>query len=135
MFEPVFESLKKATETTLQIQQEMFKKWVSFWPGMPTAQPAWGEQAQKVQKKWAEFFEETLKKQRETLEAQFQAGLKNIEEAFHLAEVKDPEELRTRTVELWRKVFETLRQAYEGQARDFEAAVARWAELMTKSAA
>jgi hypothetical protein len=135
MFDQVFECMRKATETTLQMQQEMLQKWVSLWPTVPPSKLAWGEQAQKLQKKWAEFYEDALKKQRETLETQLKAGLKNIEEAFRIAEAKDAEELRAKTIELWEKVFDSLRQAYEAQARDFQAAVCRWTDLVTKGAA
>jgi len=135
MFEPVFDNLKKVTETTLRMQQEMFEKWVSLWPGVRPTQAAFAEPAQKFQKKWAEFYEGALKKQRDTLETQFKAGLKNIEEAFRLAEAKDPEELRARTTELWQKVFETLRQSSEAQLRDLQTFAGRWTELVTKGAA
>jgi hypothetical protein len=135
MFDEVFENLRKATDSTIQAQQELFKKWVSLWPGVPTSPAAWGEPVHKLQKKWAEIVGELVKKQREALEAQFSAGLRNIEEAFHLAEAKDPEELRAKTVELWQKTFDCLRQSYEAQVRDFQAAVTKWTELMTKGAA
>jgi hypothetical protein len=135
MFESVFDSFKKVTETTLRMQQEMYEKWVSLWPGLKPGQTPFAEPAQKFQKKWAEFFEDMLKKQRETLETQFKSGLKNIEEAFRLAEAKNPEELRTKTTELWQKVFGTLRQSYEAQLRDLQSIAARWTELMTKGAA
>ncbi len=135
MFESVFDSLKKVTETTLRMQQEMYEKWVSLWPGVRPAQAVFAEPAQKFQKKWAEFYEETLKKQRETLEAQFKAGLKNIEAAFRVAEAKDPEELRAKTTELWQKVFETLRQSSEAQLRDLQTFAGHWTELVTKGAA
>jgi hypothetical protein len=135
MFDPVFESLRKATETTVQMQQEMFKKFAVLWPGLPASQSVLTEPMQKFQKKWNELFEETLKKQRETLETQFKAGLQNIEEAFRLAEVKDFEELRAKTLELWQKTFEALKKTYEAQARDFQAAMGKWTELFTKGAA
>jgi hypothetical protein len=135
MFDLVFESLKKATDTTLRMQQEMYEKWVSLWPGMRPTPAAFAEPAAKFQKKWAEFYEEVLKKQRETLDTQFKAGLKNIEDAFRLAEIKGPEELRAKTAELWQKIFETLRQSAEAQLRDFQTITARWAELVTKGAA
>ena len=135
MFDEVFDNLRKATEATLQVQQELFKKWATQWPGPSPAQPGWTDQIQKFQKKWTEFVAELLKKQRETLDAQFSAGLKRIEEAFHVAEAKDPEELRTRTIELWQKSFECLRQTYEAQVRDFQAAITKWTELITKGAA
>jgi hypothetical protein len=138
MFEPVFENLRKATEATIQMQQDLFKKWVSFWPGVPgmPAMPAVGaEPFLKFQKNWTEFVGDVVRKQREALEAQFSTGLRNIEAAFRLADARDPEELRARTVELWQKSFECLRQLYDTQVRDFQAAVARWTELVMKGAA
>jgi len=89
----------------------------------------------KFQKKCAETAGELIKKQRQLLEAQFCAGLQSIEDAFHLAEAKDPEELRAKTAELWQKTFEVLRQSCETQVRDFQAAVVKWTELVTKGAA
>jgi len=133
MFESVFDSLKKVTETTLRTQQEVYEKWVSLLPGVRPTQAVFAEPAQRFQRKWAEFYEETLKKQRETLEAQFKAGFKNIETAFRLAEAKDPEELRANTTELWQKVFETLRQSSEAQLRDLQTFTGRWTELVTKA--
>jgi hypothetical protein len=64
--------------------------------------------------------------------AQFIAGLKNIEDGFRLAEANDPAELRAKTVELWQRSFECLRKAYEAQVRDFQSAVVKWTELVSK---
>jgi hypothetical protein len=138
MFEPVFENLRKATEVGIQMQQDLFKKWVSLWPGMPgmPTVPAVGtEPFIKSQKKWVEFAGDMVKKQRETLEMYFSIGLRNIEEAFHLADTKNPEELRAKTIELWQKSFECIRQLYDAQVRDFQAAAAKWTELVMKGAA
>jgi hypothetical protein len=132
MFELVFENLKKATEISLQMQQEAFRKCVGLWPGAPIAAGTFAGQAQAFQKKWAEFYEEVLKKQREALAAQFQAGLKQIEEGFRLAESRDPADVRAKTMELWQKVFETIHQSFEAQTRGFQAHAARWIELMVK---
>ena len=134
MFEQVFESFRKATETSIQMQQELFKKWVSAWPGLPVAPNGAGEKIQNAQKKWAEFTADLVKKEREMLEAQFSAGLKNIEEAFRLAEAKEPEELRAKTIELWQKSIDCMRQTYEAQMRDFQSAVVKWTELVMKRA-
>jgi hypothetical protein len=135
MFDQVFDSIRKSTEMTLQMQQEMLKKWLSLWPGLPSSQFPWGEQVKKFQKKWAAFSEETLKTQRETLESQLKAGLQNIENTFRLAEAKDAEELRAKTIELWQKVFDSLRQTYEAQVREIQATISRWTEIVTKGAA
>ena len=132
MFDLVLESMRKATESTIQMQQEMFRKWTGMWPGFPSFQPAGPEQVLQFQKKWAEVMEELARKQRETLEAQFKTGLKNIEDSFRLAQAKDFEELRTKSIELWQKTFDCLRQSYEAQVRDFQTAVTRMAELMMR---
>jgi hypothetical protein len=135
MFDPVFDSLKKATEVTIQMQQEMFRKWAGLWTGVPGPQFGWGDQAQMLQKKWAEIVGDLVKKQHEVLETQFAAGLENLETSFKLAEAKDVEELRAKTVELWRKSLECLRQTFEAQLREFQAAVSKWTELLSKGAA
>jgi hypothetical protein len=135
MFEQVFENLRTATETGMRLQHDMIKQWTGLWPGgAPAANPE-GAPTAGAQKKWADFVTEQVKRQRETMETQFSAGLKNIEEAFHLAEAKDPEELRARTVELWQKSFDCLRKLYESQLRDFQAAAVKWTELVTRNAA
>jgi hypothetical protein len=136
MFEQVYDSLRTATESGIHMQQEMFKTWVGMWPGFPAAtngsEPF--RKYQQFQKKWAEFVAEMVKKQREVMEAQFSAGMKNIEEAFRLGEIKDPEEMRARTIELWQKSFECFRKLFEAQLRDFQATMAKWTEPMMKEA-
>ena len=131
MFDQAFDSLRKATESSIALQQEMFRKWMGLWPGIPVSTFPFSE-LQKFQKKWVEVVGELVKKKNESLEAQFKAGLQNIEEAFRLSEIKDPEVLRAKTVELWHKTFDHLRQTSETQLRDFQYAVSKWAELMTK---
>jgi hypothetical protein len=135
MFEKVFENLQRATEATVQAQQEMFRKWVSLTTGVPPVSSAWGEQGPKFQKKWNETVAELVKKQRESLEAQFSAGLQNMEESFRLAEAKDPEEFRAKMLELWSKSFDYLRQTAESQLRQFQTAMEKWTEIVTKNEA
>jgi hypothetical protein len=130
MFEQTFETLRRTTDATIQLQQEAFRKWVNLWPSMPVSQPVWGEQFCKARKQWTEFVADLVKKQREAFEAQFNAGLKGIEEAYKLAEVKSPEELRTLAVELWKKTFDSVREAFEAQIKALQAAVSKWTELV-----
>jgi hypothetical protein len=134
MFEQVFDNLRKATELTIQTQQELLNKWLGLWSAGPAAAAAQGEPV-KFQTRWVEIVGELINKQRASLDAQFSAGLRHIEEAFHLAEARDPGELRTKTVELWQKAFECLRQTYEAQTRDFQNAVGKWTELVARGKA
>jgi len=135
MFEQVFDNLRLATESSINLQQELFKKWISVWPGLVPTANGGSDKIQKAQQKWAEFAADLAKKQRATLEVQFSAGLKNIEDAFRLAEAKEPEELRAKTVELWQKSIDCMRQTYEAQIRDCQAAVVKWTELLVQGTA
>ncbi len=130
MFDQAFENLRKATETTVQLQQEMFKKWAGAWPG-GSSSSAWGDQVYQFEKKWMDSMGDLFAKQRETLETQFKAGMQNIEKAFQIGEAKSPEELRAKTMEMWQKCFESLRQTYETQVRDFQATLQKLSGLLT----
>jgi len=132
MFNQAFENFRRATEATLQMQQDMFKAWINLWPVSPTSPTFLGEQAQHFQKKWAEVFGEMLKKQREVTGECFKAGLENLEQAFKVAESKSPEELRSQSIDLWKKCFADIQHVYEAQLRGFQFATEKWAELATK---
>jgi hypothetical protein len=135
MFEQTFEMLRTATDATLQIQQEAFRKWVTLWPALPVAQPVWGEQFARAQKQWTTFVAELVKKQRDVFEAQFHTGLKSIEQAHKLTDAKSPEELRALAVELWKKTFDSMRETFEAQMKALQAAVGKWTELVTTGGA
>lgn len=138
MFDQVFENFRKATETTLQAQQDLFQKWVSLWPmfSMEPTTPgnnvAVNEQARSFQKQWTDTATALLTKHCEMLDAQYRAGVRTIEEALRTTEAKDPEEFRRLTEELWRKSSEVLKQTIENQIRDFQIAVEKWSEVMTQ---
>ena len=125
MYEQVFGNLRKATEAAIQAQQEMFWTWANYWAGRP-------DQVQAFQKKWADTFGELLMKQQEALEAQFNSGLKMIEDAFAVPTARNPEELRGKLIEDWKKNFENHRQMAEAQMQDFRAALAKWADQAAK---
>ena len=131
-FEQVFEGFRKAGESALHMQQEMLRQWAFPWPGFAKPQVPGVEQAQKFQKEWATVVAELTKRCQESWERQFKAGVNTFEETFQLAEAKDVAELRKKTIELWRKSFEWLKGLAEEQVKDFQAAVEKWAEFVTK---
>jgi hypothetical protein len=128
----VIDSIRTATESSVAVQHEMFKKWMTMWPGALVSSSPFGE-PQKFQKKWVEVGCELLKKQNVWLEAQFKTGLRTIEDAFRLAGANDSEELRTGTINLWQKTFDCLWQNSQAQLRGLHDVLAKWTELMNKS--
>ncbi|MGB2608575.1 MAG: hypothetical protein WBC80_06340 [Isosphaeraceae bacterium] len=138
MFEQVFDNFRKASETTLRAQQDLFHQWMTLWPMFPMGPttPASGggvsEQARSFQKQWTDTATALMTKHAEALDAQYRAGIRTIEDALRTTEAKSPEEFRRLTEELWRKSFEVLKQTIENQIRDFQIAVEKWSELMTQ---
>jgi hypothetical protein len=141
MFEQVFDNFRKASETTLRAQQDLFHQWMTHWPMFPMGPttPASGggvseisEQARSFQKQWTDIVTALMTKHCEALDAQYRAGIRTIEDALRTTEAKSPEEFRRLTEELWRKSFEVLKQTIENQIRDFQIAVEKWSELMTQ---
>jgi hypothetical protein len=129
MFNQVLDNFRQAAEATVHLQQEMVKKWITLWPGIPVSSPSWEEQVKQFQKKGAETLDGMFKQQREVTEAYFEVGLKNIEKAFEVGASKSPEELRAKSLELWQQCFDNLRKVYEAQMRAFEMTMEKWAHL------
>jgi hypothetical protein len=152
MFDMILENYRKATESTLKLQQDMLRNWTMQWPqtfgaqmfGLPmmggpaptSAMPgsAWLEQMSSAQKKWAETVTDMLNKHRESLDAQYKAGIRTIEEAFKVSEAKDPAQFRRLTEELWRQSFDCLKTVAESQMRDVQAAMQKMYEVASKTA-
>jgi hypothetical protein len=145
MYDQMLETFRKAAESTMQLQQEALRSWTRQWGEMPTmpgvpvstsAGPAlaatWLDQIRAFQKTWAGYMSETLTRHRKSLDAQYEAGIKTIEEAFRVAEARDPEHFRRLMEELWRQGFETLKTMSESQMRDVQAISEKWMEVMTK---
>jgi len=136
MFDQVLDNFRKASESTMKMQQELLKKWMGQWPTPPLADSgtAWAEQVQTFHKRWLESVKEVMTKHREKLDAQYKTGISAIEDAFRVTEAKSPEDYRRLTEELWRKSFDTLKSSAEAQIQDFQKAVDKWFELTAKAA-
>jgi hypothetical protein len=139
MFDQILDNYRKATEASLQFQQMMLRSWGQQWPPtlgvpFPTNGAAIPEQFYKAQKQLAETITDMLNKHRETLDAQYRAGIRSIEEAFRVGEAKDPEQFRKLTEELWRHSYECLKSLAESQMRDVQALMQKWFDVASKGA-
>ena len=134
VFEQAFDNLKKAAEANVEMQQEMFRKWTSGWPGFPQPQSAWLERVQKFQKEWGKTVKDVLTRHREVLDEQYSLAMESLEEAFKVAQSSDPQEWAKRREKLCRKSLDVMREVSETQAKELQDALSKWAELASKSA-
>jgi hypothetical protein len=135
MFEQLLDSFRRASESTVQGQQQLFKQWLQQVPGAPST-PSAGpfEWSQKVHQQWLESLGETLNRQRDLLESSYRKGAQLIEQASRTSELKSPEDYRRLTEDLWRSFSETLKEQAEANVRDFQKATQRWLEVAPHSA-
>jgi hypothetical protein len=127
----IIDSVRKTTETSVALQQDLFRKWVSLWPGVPVSVIPFGE-LQKIQKKGVEVLGELFQRENDALAVQLKMGIGTIEKLIHLAEAKAPEEFRTRTVEIIQKSLDDLRLISQTQMRSLQNAVAKLTEVPNK---
>ena len=96
MFEQIFDSVRKASESSVQLQQEMLKQWTQHL--MTAPQPGAGgaaEWGKGLQRRWAELTVELLRKQRESTDAAYASGIQLIEQSFKVSEAKSADDTAT----------------------------------------
>jgi hypothetical protein len=134
MLDQMFESFRKTSESSMHMQQEMYKQWAQQWPTLPlNAAGVSAEWVQTFQKRWIEFMTDSLNKHRESLDSIYKSSIQVIERAFHLSEAKSPDDYRRMVEELWRKVFEISKDQSETQLREFQKGVEKWLEMLPKT--
>lgn len=133
VFERVFESMRKAAEANLEMQQELFRQWGASWPGFPPPQTTWLERAQKFQKEWAKTVKELLSRHREVLDEQYNLALESLDEAFRVLQSTDPQEYAKRCEALCRKSLDVMREAGELQVKETQEALNKLVALAVKA--
>jgi len=121
MFDQLIDGVRKASESSLQMQQEMFKQWTRLFSGQAseagTQAADWGRGSQK---RWVELGIEMLNRHREAIDTIYKSGIQVIEQTFHVAEAKSADDYRRMIEDLWRKLFELQKEQSESQFRDFQ---------------
>jgi len=152
MVDMILENYSKAVESTLRLQQEILRTWTMQWSpfgtqlfGLPltgtstsaseTPAAAWLEQLSTAQRKWAEAIADVLKRHQETLDEQYRAGIRAIDDAFRVGEARDPEQVHRLSEELWRQNCEVLKTAVASQMHDLQSVMQKWYEAARLGAA
>ena len=134
VYDQVFENMKKAADAGLKMQQEALAQWTALWPGVPSPQSVWVDKMREFQKQWGAVVSELAHRHRTTLDQQYEAALESFEEALQVGESTDPEEFRKRTEQFFRKSLDCMREATEAQMKEYQEAMSKLSELVTKAA-
>ena len=125
MIDQMFDSFRRAAECSMQMQQDMLRSWTQQLlqtnPATAVASTDWGRS---FQRRWLEFTRESLDRQRETIDSTYRKGIEVIEQTLSTAESASPEEQRRLAEDVWRKLFDTIRNQNESQFHEFQ----KWTE-------
>ncbi len=132
VLDDVFHNIRKAAETNVKMQQEIFQHWTHFWP-VPTPQSVWIDKIRDFQKQWSSTISDLARKHRDVIDKQYQAAVESLDAALRVIESTNPEEYRRRSEQMCRKTIDCMREISETQLRKFQDAVAKFMELATKT--
>ncbi len=123
MMDQFFETFRKASESSLQIQQEFMKQLTQPWmSGSPFGGGggAAGDAGRNFQKRFIELSVDLLNKHRQSLDSTYAAGIQIIEQTFRATDAKSPDDYRHVVEDLWRKLFDTFKTQSEAQFSAFQ---------------
>lgn len=129
--EQVGENFRKASEAGLKLQQDLIKQATKEWPKF-TESNLGSDQVQGKVKEWRESLRGMMERYRTALNADFEAGIQSLDEAFQVSEAKDFEDYRDQLKELFRKNYETLKNMAEVNVQEYKTTVEEWMELTKK---
>ncbi len=134
VFDDAFESIRKATEANVEMQQEFFRMWSEKWSTVSQngSENAWSKKVTSAQNEWQETMEDMLAKRREVIDVQVQSAVEAMEGAMGLAQSTSPEEFGTKAQELCRTTLDAVQQSSEAQLEEYQTAVKTWVEMASK---
>jgi hypothetical protein len=119
MLDQILELSRKAAESSLQMQQVMFKHLTQA-VSSPGAAGISADWPGTIQKRLGEFTIDTLNKQRAALDSTYRVGIQAIEQVSRLSEVKSTEDGVHAAEDVWRKAFDAMKGQVETQLHDLQ---------------
>ena len=130
MFDQLFDGLRKASESSVVAQQEMLKQWIQQWPSASLSAASTAiERNSSLHKRMVESAAESLNRQRELMNATCRASIQFVEQSARISDAKSPDDYRRLVEELWRKVFEGLKEQSEAQLQELRKASEAFLEV------
>jgi hypothetical protein len=134
MFDQLFDSFRRTSESSLQMQQEMFRPLTQQWGSAPAGAPGLsGDWGRSFHKRWYELAMDGLNRHREALNATYKSGIQMIEQAFRATEAKSSDDYRQTVEDLWKRMFDNFRDQSEAQFRDFKTWAEKSLEMVQKT--
>jgi hypothetical protein len=130
MLDQVMESFRKASESSLQMQQDMFKRWTQQWFTAPGNGAGALDPTGSLQRRSIDLAIDALNKHRESLESTYRSTIQVLEQAFRVSEARSPEDARRMVEDLWRNVLAIMKEQSESQFRE----MMRWTEKLFEAA-
>ena len=131
MYDQMFEAYRKASESWMQIHQDMVKHGAQQWMASPT-HPAGvaADWSTNFQKRSLDLMVEILNRHRESLDTIYKSTIHLLQQASKISEAKSPEEFRRLVEDAWRGWFESVKSQSETQFRDVQTWAGRSLELV-----
>ena len=131
MFDQMFDAYRKASESWLQVHQDMLKhsgqQWMSSSPTNAAGAADWNRT---LQRRGVELLVEFLNRNRESLDMVYRSMIHLLEQTSRMSEAKSPEEFRRLVEDAWRSWFESVKTQSETQFRDVQTWAGRSLELV-----
>ncbi len=133
MLDQLFELSRKAIESSLEMQQVMFKQWTQNWLSTSPAAGVSADWGGAMRRRWVELTVEALNKQREAVDSTYKVCIESIERLARMSDARSAEEWVRAVEEVWAKVFEGFKGQAESQFRDFQTWAAKSFEMARKA--
>jgi hypothetical protein len=136
MTDQMFDTFRKASESWLKMQQDLFQTGAPapfFTPPQGSVgAPDW---ARNAQKRCINLATEILERQRESFDALFKSTINLLQQTSQISEAKSSDDYRRATEDLWRKWFESVKSHSETQFRDVQTFAGKSLEIVQSAQA
>ena len=104
MYDQMFDAYRRASESWMQVQQDMFKTGGQPWMSSANAAGGGPDWNRTLQKRCLELTVELLNRQRESLDTIYKSAIHMLEQTSKISEAKSPEEFRRLVEDAWREL-------------------------------
>lgn len=124
MREEMFAELRRVSETSLQMQQDLFRNIGRQLSVSPSAASMSTEWARNLKNTWLGFVLDFLNEQRASLDSTYRSAIQIVDEAIRATQATSAEDYRHAVEEVSKKLFETFKGSSETQFKEFQ----KWTE-------